>query len=314
MEGKLGLSGYYAELWKEFGAQFYESWKSELRSTVGVAILAFVLSFAHDPSAWEALILTLKAGGIWLLLWAAWHLIRTPWKLQRKSVEIALNKPSESQRVTVEQLTAKVSELQREAENRIPSLHLDVWEVLIVPHLNSVEVFVDASVANSTPNTQGTVRQFKLALEVAGRRFEAQKDRADLDDYRIIDRSDTKTIEPRNFRFTVLDDIAGLMNETNPILHGVPHRGWLHFSFLDLTDWPLGTNKVLSFMPIQTTPKVITHPRVTFGGYWIESSEIGVSIDAVECAIVTIDDYLGSGATFLASVNKTGDHIIVRVY
>ena len=66
-------------------------------------------------------------------------------------------------------------------------------------------------------------------------------------------------------------------------------------------------------MPIPTTPKVSTHPRVTFGGYWIESNEMGVSIDSVESAIVSIDDYLGSGANVLASVNKTGDHLIVKV-
>ena len=146
-------------------------------------------------------------------------------------------------------LTNQVADLRRESESKIPSLRLDVWEVLVIPHLNSAEVFVDASVANDTPNTQATVRQFGLALEVAGRSFEAQKNKADLDDYRLIDLCDITTqgvISP--IRFTLLNDLAGSMNERNPILHGVPHRGWLHFSLMDVPDWPLSTNKVVYFI------------------------------------------------------------------
>jgi hypothetical protein len=233
--------------------------------------------------------------------------------LQDKAIKIAIDKPSESQSASIEQLTAKVSELQLELENRIPSLHLDVWEVLIVPHLNSAEVFVDASVANDTPNTQATVRQFKLTLEAAGNKLDAQRNRADLEDYRLIDRYEIRTglIEP--FRFTLLTDLSGSMNEKNPILHGVPHRGWLHFSFPDASDWPTSTNNVLYFVRAPLTNRLNNGARTTFWGSWVEQGEIGVSIDAVESAIVSVDGYVGSGMTFLASVNKTGDRMIIKV-
>jgi hypothetical protein len=311
MENQPTFCGYY----RRFCMRLAKDATPWARDNIGFAgtmfLLPIIAVYIHDRGHeidWELVKTTLWfylcAFGVYVI----YHAIRTPWKLdlERKNYLLELQAKSIS-------LTAQVADLQRESEIKIPRLHLDVWEVLIIPHINSVEVFVDASAANNTPNTQTTVRQFNLALNVAGRQFKAQKNKVDLDEYRIIDRRDTKTIEPRNFRFTVLDDLAVSMNEKNPILHGVPHRGWLHFSFMDVHGWPLSTNKVLSFMPIPTTPKVSTHPRVTFGGYWIESNEMGVSIDSVESAIVSIDDYLGSGANVLASVNKTGDHLIVKV-
>jgi len=91
-----GFFGYYREFSREFVAQSYESWKSELRSTIGVAVVAFGFSYSHDKSGLEALLLTLKAGGIWLLLWAAWHLICTPWRLDGGRAKVAATLAAEN--------------------------------------------------------------------------------------------------------------------------------------------------------------------------------------------------------------------------
>jgi hypothetical protein len=210
-------------------------------------------------------------------------------------------------------LREQIALLTQQMENRIPNLHLEVWEVLIIRHLMSAEVFVDASVANSTPDTQGAVRQFTLALEIAGKTLEAQKNRTDLDDYRLIDRSDIKMGLIQPFRFTLLADLASSMNSRNPVLYGVPHRGWIHFSFADIPDWPTSMDNVLYFVRAAMGNKLSTEPRTTFWGSWIEQGEIGVSIDSVKGAIVSIENYLGPDATSFASVNKASDHLIIKV-
>jgi hypothetical protein len=72
---------YYRRFFKEFGKQVWRSAWKELGSTVGVAAVAFILTRATDTSAKAAFVLTMKAAAIWLSLYAIYHLVRTPWKL-----------------------------------------------------------------------------------------------------------------------------------------------------------------------------------------------------------------------------------------
>jgi len=101
------LRRYCREFAIQFGANCYDSWKSELRSTVCIAFLAFLLSRAYDTSAMAAFLLTVKACGILLGAWIVWHLLRTPWKLdQKKEQKITdATKAIEKATLVVEQLT-----------------------------------------------------------------------------------------------------------------------------------------------------------------------------------------------------------------
>jgi len=80
-----GFFRYYRRFGIEFGTQIYESWKAELRSTLAISAIAFLLSYSYDSSAKAAFTLTMKAALIWLGAWAIYHLVRTPWKLSQKS-------------------------------------------------------------------------------------------------------------------------------------------------------------------------------------------------------------------------------------
>jgi hypothetical protein len=53
-------------------------------STLGVATIAFLLSYREDASATTTLLLTAKAGGIWLVVFGIYHLTRSPWKFDLK--------------------------------------------------------------------------------------------------------------------------------------------------------------------------------------------------------------------------------------
>jgi hypothetical protein len=72
-------------------------------------------------------------------------------------------------------------------------------------------------------------------------------------------------------------------------------------------------DNVLYFVRAAMGNKLSTEPRTTFWGSWIEQGEIGVSIDSVKGAIVSIENYLGPDATSFASVNKASDHLIIKV-
>jgi hypothetical protein len=82
---------YYRNFGREFVVQCYESWKSELRSTVGIAVITFVLVHGVDKGAMAVFALTAKAALVWLGLWAIYHLIRTPWKMSLKDVSTPAN-------------------------------------------------------------------------------------------------------------------------------------------------------------------------------------------------------------------------------
>jgi hypothetical protein len=97
--------------WREFAAQFgsdcYDSWKSELRSTVFIAALIYILTVSNDTSAKDAFIVTMKSCGILFAAWMIWHLIRTPWKLDQKKekkIENATRALQERASLVVEQL------------------------------------------------------------------------------------------------------------------------------------------------------------------------------------------------------------------
>ena len=52
-------------------------------STVAIAVISFAITRSTDTKALHTLLAALEACGIWLLAFAAYHLIRTPWLLDR---------------------------------------------------------------------------------------------------------------------------------------------------------------------------------------------------------------------------------------
>ncbi len=74
---------YYKCFFAEFLSQLWKSWRTELLSSVVIAISVFLLSYRQDPNAAKALEYTGEACGLYLAAWALYHLIRTPWKLNQ---------------------------------------------------------------------------------------------------------------------------------------------------------------------------------------------------------------------------------------
>ena len=72
---------YYGMFFEEFASQVGKSWRAEVRSAVGIAILVFLLSYGHDPNAKAAFVYTGEACLIYACGLALYHLIRTPWQL-----------------------------------------------------------------------------------------------------------------------------------------------------------------------------------------------------------------------------------------
>ncbi len=71
---------YYRRFGTEFVAQIWQVWRREVASTLVIALIIFLLSY-YDSNAKTALQATAEACGIYLFVWAAYHLVRTPWKL-----------------------------------------------------------------------------------------------------------------------------------------------------------------------------------------------------------------------------------------
>ena len=196
-------------------------------------------------------------------------------------------------------------------ELRLPSLGVEVWDVIVVPGLNSAEVFLDVSVSNGTPDTETLVREFLMEIEIAGKRFRAERNRVDLADYGLINRRDIKGAIIAPNQFTPMADLAMSMSEKNPILFGVPHRGWLHFPLRDLPYWTMKNTGILHFIRAHDSSVVSENSLSTVWGYWVQADEMQATVDLVGSAILSVDGYVGSDATFLASVNKTEERLVV---
>jgi len=76
---------YYRRFLGMFLAECYHSWRVKLFSTVAIAGISFVITHNTDTRALRTLLSALEACGIWLLILAAYHLVRTPWLLDRGS-------------------------------------------------------------------------------------------------------------------------------------------------------------------------------------------------------------------------------------
>jgi hypothetical protein len=114
------FGSYYRDFGREFGVQCYESWKSELRSTVFIAAIAFFLDYKVDASAKAAFVLTTKACLIWLWILAVFHLIRTPWRLARKSPAV----PNISFKAEVIRLSRTILDFVYERIKNAPSVSM----------------------------------------------------------------------------------------------------------------------------------------------------------------------------------------------
>jgi hypothetical protein len=212
-----------------------------------------------------------------------------------------------------DELEFRIINLTSQLEDRIPRLSVEVWDVLVVPYANSAEVFVDASVSNRTPDTQAIVREFRLALEISGREFRAQRCKADLAGYRLFERRNVQQAIISPNEALPLDGLSISSNGQKPILYGVPHRGWLHFSFSNLPEWPSTEERVLYFIPTPDSMSAsAVSPNETWG-YWVAGDDKRASLDCVSAAILSVEDYLGSGATFMASINREGDRHIIKM-
>jgi hypothetical protein len=72
---------YYRTFFEELASQVGKSWRAEVRSAVGIAILVLLLSYRQDPNAKTAFVYTGEACLIYVFGWALYHLVRTPWQL-----------------------------------------------------------------------------------------------------------------------------------------------------------------------------------------------------------------------------------------
>ena len=194
-------------------------------------------------------------------------------------------------------------------EERLPSLMVGVGDLIVVPGHNSAEVFVDASISNSTPSTRAAVREIVIELEISGKRFKTNRTIENLADYYLIERRDIHLSIITAHRFTPMKDLAKSVSGDKPIEYGVHHRGWLHFHLRDLPDWPPTANRLLHFSPRPTEGNISA--QSTVWGDWIETDAMEASLDSVQLSLLHVHGYVGVDMTFFASVNKTGERLII---
>jgi hypothetical protein len=85
---------YYVRFTVRFGLEWYRSARTEVFSTLGIAVITFVLSKQSDTHAADALLVTAKACGIWLVGFGFWHLVRVPWLLYKERPKQAFDDPN----------------------------------------------------------------------------------------------------------------------------------------------------------------------------------------------------------------------------
>ncbi|MEO7029976.1 MAG: hypothetical protein ABI147_11300 [Acidobacteriaceae bacterium] len=76
-----GFFRYYRQFGVEFLSQLWSSFRAEVWPAVVLALLVFLVSYRRDTNAKTAFLYTAEACAIYILVWAMYHLIRTPWKL-----------------------------------------------------------------------------------------------------------------------------------------------------------------------------------------------------------------------------------------
>ena len=80
-EGFRSFVTYYREFSRELCKQVWAQWRSEVWPGLAIAAIVFLLSKRGDTSATIALVMTLEASAIYVIGWAMYHMVRTPWML-----------------------------------------------------------------------------------------------------------------------------------------------------------------------------------------------------------------------------------------
>jgi hypothetical protein len=296
-DGKLWTYG------KRYFQTFFRQFGEFLLAQIVIAALLSGLVLWEDVRRGIISTETTK-NNILALLWSFGYVIGLMliWHLARTAYVMSLQDQAE-----IESLRKQIQT--SEAENKKPKLKVEVWEVLLMPYYNSAEVFLDASVSNVTPGTQGTVRDYSLAIEIAGRRYPAGRYKSDLDNYRIIEVSDERCIRMvAPYMSSTLDDLADGINEKSPISFGVPHRGWLHFTLENLPDWLLADREVLEFERF-----IPQNGQTALWGSWNKINTKVFCMESVQAAILEVSDYFGSCGTFTASVKTEGGRRVIMM-
>jgi hypothetical protein len=130
---------YYKLFGKEFLLEWYRSWRLEVFSTLGIALIIFALVHKEDASAMHTLLVTAEACGLWLIAFGAYHLIRTPWRLDRE-VRAQLQRQASQKEVKcqIELLTQLVDRGQefirrcRCDPNLVPDGEVETWLAEVV--------------------------------------------------------------------------------------------------------------------------------------------------------------------------------------
>jgi hypothetical protein len=77
---------YWRRFFVQFGSECYHTWRAELLSTVAVAVVTYILTHSSDTQARASLKTALLSVGIVLGFFALYHLLRTPWLLDKDRV------------------------------------------------------------------------------------------------------------------------------------------------------------------------------------------------------------------------------------
>src|SRR5260370_41621247 len=76
---------YYMYLAKRLFLECWHSWKKEVQGNVAISVITYCLT-VQERGAGSAFKIALFANLIWLCIFIGWHLIRTPWLVQREGL------------------------------------------------------------------------------------------------------------------------------------------------------------------------------------------------------------------------------------
>lgn len=172
--------------------------------------------------------ITFALYGVVFLVYLAFHLAMTPWRLdQDRQAELVV---AHSRLV---QLTEEADRLRREAEERKPRLSLEVLEVLFCKEEYPRDVFLKIRLSNLHPNTICTVVDYELTVAIGAARYCSHGLQHDLHNYQIVNEPADSADDIRE---DALDtDLASQITHKEPIRYGAPREGWLHFHFSEIS-------------------------------------------------------------------------------
>jgi hypothetical protein len=81
----LGWRKYYWNLFRQFGREFYRTWRREFLVSLASAVVAGVIEHLIYHSSWESLTVAIYSAVIVLTCFALWHFIRSPWLIQKEA-------------------------------------------------------------------------------------------------------------------------------------------------------------------------------------------------------------------------------------